>query len=74
MEPSDVIRLMIATGAIDTRTGAVNVDKLRGRWSIEDRGRRGVKITRSKGAGDVGADYNQGGAGREHGRGNEGRR
>lgn len=56
MEPRDIIRLMIATGAIDTRTGAVNVDKLRGRWSIEDRGRRGVKITR-----EAGADDNQGG-------------
>lgn len=62
MRPRDVdklTRLMIATGAIDTRTGAVNVDKLRGRFVIEDGGRHGVKITRTaKGAG---ADDNQGG-------------
>lgn len=68
MRPRDVdklMRLMIATGAIDTRTGAVNVDKLRGRFVIEDSGRHGVKITRVKGGGcvgDVGADDNQGGA------------
>lgn len=64
MRPRDVdrlMRLMIATGAIDTRTGAVNVDKLRGRFVIEDGGRRGVKITRIKGARDVGGDGADGG-------------
>lgn len=64
MRPRDVdrlMRLMIATGAIDTRTGAVNVDKLRGRFVIEDGGRRGCKITRAKGARDVGDNGADGG-------------
>jgi len=63
MRPRDVdrlMRLMIATGAIDTRTGAVNADKLRGRFVIEDGG-RGVKITRAKGARDVGDNGADGG-------------
>ena len=51
MEPRDVVRLLIATGVID-KTGAVNVDKLRGCWSIEDGGR---KITRAR----EGEDDNQ---------------
>lgn len=53
-----LVGLMISTGALDVKTGQVDADKLRGSWSIEDGGRRGVKITRAKGAG---ADDNQGG-------------
>ena len=56
-----LVGLMAATGALDTKTGAVNMDKLRGSWSIEDGGRRGVKITMVKGARDVGGDGAEGG-------------
>lgn len=57
-EMQRLVGLMVSTGALDTATGKVDVDKMRGSWSIEDGGRRWVKITRSKGAG---ADDNQGG-------------
>ena len=56
MNVRDVIGLLISTGVLDVKTGKVDADKLRGRWSIEDRGRRGVKITR-----EAGADDNKGG-------------
>lgn len=57
-ELQKLVGLMIASGALDTATGKVDVDKLQGHWSIED-GRRGVKYTRTaKGAG---ADDNQDG-------------
>ena len=52
MEPRDIIRLLTATEVIDTRTGAVNLSKLQGHWSIEDGGR---KITRAR----EGEDDNQ---------------
>ena len=52
---------MISTGALDTATGKVDADKLRGSWSIEDGGRRGCKITRAKGARDVGDNGADGG-------------
>ena len=57
-ELQKLVGLMIASGALDVKTGQVDADKLRGSWSIEDGGRRGCKITRIKGAG---ADDNQGG-------------
>lgn len=55
-----LLGLMIQSGALDTATGKVDVDKMRGSWSIED-GRRGVKYTRIKGARDVGGDGAEGG-------------
>ena len=55
-----LVGLMVTSGALDTATGKVDADKLRGSWSIED-GRRGVKITRIKGARDVGGDGAEGG-------------
>lgn len=58
-ELQQLVGLMVTTGALDVKTGQVDADKLQGHWSIEDGGRRGVKITRTaKGAG---ADDNQGG-------------
>lgn len=57
-ELQQLVGLMVTTGALDVKTGQVDVDKLQGHWSIEDGGRRGCKITRAKGAG---ADDNQGG-------------
>lgn len=62
MDVRSVIALMISTGVLDVKTGAVNLSKLQGHWSIEDGGRRGVKITRTaKGARDVGGDGAEGG-------------
>lgn len=55
-ELQKLVGLMVSSGALDTATGKVDVDKLQGHWSIEDGGRRGVKITR-----EAGADDNQGG-------------
>ena len=60
-ELQKLVGLMVTTGALDTKTGQVDVDKLRGSWSIEDNGRRGVKITRAKGARDDGGDEAEGG-------------
>lgn len=60
-ELQKLVGLMISTGALDTATGKVDVGKMRGSWSIEDSGRRGVKITRIKGARDVGGDGAEGG-------------
>lgn len=57
-----LVGLMISTGALDVKTGHVDADKLRGRFVIEDGGRRGVKITRmAKGARDVGDNGADGG-------------
>ena len=60
-ELQKLVGLMVTTGALDTKTGKVDADKLRGSWSIEDGGRRGVKITRAKGARDDGGDGAEGG-------------
>ena len=60
-ELQKLVGLMISTVALDTATGKVDVDKLQGHWSIEDNGRRGVKITRAKGARDDGGDGAEGG-------------
>lgn len=60
-ELQKLVGLMVTTGALDTATGKVDADKLRGSWSIEDGGRRGVKITRAKGARDVGDNGADGG-------------
>ena len=60
-ELQKLVGLMVSSGALDTATGKVDVNKMRGSWSIED-GRRGVKYTRTaKGAGDVGGDGAEGG-------------
>lgn len=56
-----LLGLMVQSGALDTATGKVDMDKLRGRFVIEDGGRRGVKITRAKGARDVGDNGADGG-------------
>lgn len=60
-ELQQLVGLMVSTEALDTATGKVDVDKMRGSWSIEDGGRRGVKYTRIKGARDVGDNGADGG-------------
>lgn len=52
-ELQKLVGLMIASGALDTATGKVDVDKLQGRYVID-----GGKVTRVKGGG---ADGNQDG-------------